>query len=131
MVRAVAGLRIFRLCGGEGGISRVFQVNGMVVVQGEPFPEIGRQFTLRVEGGQAGGAGLLPGAGVLVVVDVEQVHGLAGEEEAVLASFGHAPHYRGYPAAAAQAAQHGPDPVLVQAPGWMPGWPRWPGASAR
>ncbi len=54
----------------------------------------------------------LPGRGVLVVGDVEQVHGPAGQEPAVLASFGHAPHHGGNPVAVAQAAQHGPDPVL-------------------
>ena len=97
---------------GERRIARPFQVGRVVVVQGEAFPEVLGQFALGVEGGQARGAGLLPGAGVPVVVDVEQVHGLAGQEEAVLASFGHAPHYRGHPAAAAQAAQHVPHPLL-------------------
>ena len=79
---------------GEGRIVRPFQVGRMVVVQGEALPEVSWQLALRVKGGQARGAGLFPGAGVLVVGDVQQVHGLAGEEEAVLASFCHAPHYR-------------------------------------
>ena len=97
---------------GKGRVLRPFQVGRVVVVQGETLPEVLGQFALGVEGGQARGAGLLPGAGVPVIVDVEQLHGLAAQEEAVLASFGHASHYRGYPAAAAQAAQHVPYPVL-------------------
>ena len=97
---------------GEGRVARPFQVGRVVVVQGEPLPVVLGQFPLGVEAGQAGGAGLLPGAGVLVVIHVQKVHGLAGEEETVLASFGHAPHDRLHPAAAAQPAQHGPDPIL-------------------
>ena len=71
----------------------------MVVVQREALPVFLGELALRVEGGEADGAGLLPGAGVLVVGGVEQVHRLAGEEVAVLPSFGHAPHDRGHPAA--------------------------------
>ena len=96
----------------KGESSGPLQVGRVVVVQGEPLLEVLGQLPFRMKGGQARGAGLLPGAGVPVVGGVEQVHGLAGEEKAVLPALGHAPHYRGHPAAAAQAAQHGPHPVL-------------------
>ena len=87
----------------------------VVVVQGEAFGEVRRQFPLRVELGQPGGAGLLPGAGVPVVSYVECVHGLAGQEPAVLPALGHAPHHGLDPAAAVQGSQHPPHPVLGQA----------------
>ena len=103
---------IYRLSGGEWRFARVFQVGRVVVVQGEPLPEVVGHLALWVKGGQAGGAGLLPGAGMLVVGDVERFHSLAGEEEAVLASFGHTPHDGLNPAAGAQPSQHGPYPVL-------------------
>ena len=86
----------------------------MVVVQDEPFPVVLGQFALRVEGGQPRGSGFLPGRGVLVVGDVEQVHGPAGQEPAVQPALDHAPHHRGYPAAPAQAAQHPSYFLLVQ-----------------
>ena len=87
----------------------------MVVVQGKPLPVVFGQFPLRVEGGQPGSPSLLPGGGVLVVGDVEQVHGPAGQKPAALPSFGHAPHHRGDPTAPAQRAQHPSCFLLVQA----------------
>ena len=81
------------ITGGEGRAFLALQVGGMVVVQGEPLLEVLWQFPLGVKPGQPFGAGLLPGAGVLVAGLVEQLHRLAGEEEAVLASFGHAPDH--------------------------------------
>ena len=87
----------------------------MVVVQGEAFPVFRWKFPLGMELGQPGGAGLLPGAGVPVVGDVEGVHGLAGQEPAVLPALGHAPHHGFNPAATAQGAQHPPQLVLGQA----------------
>ena len=63
---------------GEGRIARHFQVGRVVVVQGEPLLKVLGQFALGVEGGQPRGASLLPGAGVPVVVGIEQLHGLAG-----------------------------------------------------
>ena len=98
--------------GDKRGAFLVLLMYRVVVTQGETLLEFLRQFALRVEGRQSGGAGLLPGAGVLVAGDVERVHRLVGEEEAVLAAFGHAPHHRGHPAAAAQAAQHSPNLVI-------------------
>ena len=92
MVGAFVGVGL--ITGNEGGVALALQVDGMVVVQGKPLLKIPGQFALRVKLGQPFGAGLLPGAGVLVVVGVQQVHRLAGEEEAVLASLGHAPHHR-------------------------------------
>ena len=77
----------------ERGTLLVLQVGRMVVVENKLFLEVLGQFTLRVKGRQAGGAGLLPGRGVLVVGGVEQVRGPAGQEPAVLASFGHAPQH--------------------------------------
>ena len=87
----------------------------MVVVQGKPLPVVLGQFALGMEGRQPGGSCLLPGRGVLVVGDVEQVHGPAGQEPAVLAPLGHAPHHRGDPAAPPQGAQHPSYLLLVQA----------------
>ena len=84
---------------GEGRVALALQVDRMVVVQGEPLPVALGQFPLGVEGGQPCGPGLLPGLRVLVAGDVEQVHGPSGQEPAVLASFGHAPHHRRHPAA--------------------------------
>ena len=101
------------ITGGEGGVTLALQVDRVVVVQGEPFPVVPGQFTLGVKGSQPRSPCLLPGRGMLMVGDVEQVHRLAGQEPAVLASFGHAPHHRRNPATAAQAAQHGPHPVLA------------------
>ena len=51
---------------------------------------------------------------MLVIGDVEQVHGLTGQKPAVLASFGHAPQHRSDPAAPAQGAQHPPHLVFLQ-----------------
>ena len=45
---------------------------------------------------------------------VEQVNGPAGQEPAVLASFGHAPHHRRDPAAVSKMAQHPSYFLLVQ-----------------
>ena len=107
MVRAVAVVfAVFShwLRNSEGGAVLVLQMRRVVVVQGETFREVSGQFPLRVELGQPGGAGLLPGAGVLVTGDVERVHGLAGEEPAVLAPLGHAPAHRGHPARLVQRA---------------------------
>ena len=87
----------------------------MVVVQGEPLPVVLGQLPLRVEGGQACGSCLLPGSGMLVFGDVEQVHRPAGQEPAVLPALGHAPHHRRNPAAPAQGAQHPPYFFFVQA----------------
>ncbi len=80
------------ISGDEGRAFLALLVDRMVVVQGEPFLEVGGQFPFGMEGGQSAGAGLLPGAGVPVVGGVQQVHRLARQKEAVLASFGHAPH---------------------------------------
>ena len=106
LVVGAADVCIIRITGGEWGIAVALQVGGMVVVQGEPLLVVLGQFPLGVEGGQPCGPGLLPRSGVLVVGDVEQVHGQAGQEPAVLASFGHAPHHRCHPTAPAQGAQH-------------------------
>ena len=106
---------VSRITAGEGGAVLALQVGGMVVVQGEPLPVVLGQFPIGVEGGQACGAGLLPGGGVLVAGDVEQVHGPSGQEPAVLPAFGHAPHHGLDPAAAVQGSQHPPHPVLGQA----------------
>ena len=107
-----------RLADGEGGIALDFQINHkvgrMVVVQGEPLTVRLGQFPLRVKCGQPGGPGLLPGCGMPVVGDVEQVHGPAGQKPAVLPPLGHAPHHRGNPAATAQCAQHSPYFPLFQ-----------------
>ena len=97
-----------------GGVVLPHQVDRMVVVQGEPFSVVLGQLPLGVEGGQPGGSRLPPGRRMLVVGDVEQVHGLAGQEPAVLASLGHAPHHRGDPAAPSQGAQHPPYLVFLQ-----------------
>ena len=91
LVVSTVAVRVGRVTGREGGVVLVLQVDRMVVVQGEPFPVVLGQFPLRVEGGLPGGPGLLPGRRVLVAGDVEQVHRPAGQEPAVLASFGHAP----------------------------------------
>ena len=77
MVGAVA-VFASRITGGEGRVALALQVGRMIVVQGEPFPVVLGQFPLRVEGGQPGGPCLLPGPGMLVAGDVEQVHGPAG-----------------------------------------------------
>ena len=113
VVGAIAAA-ISRITVGEGRVALALQVDRMVVVQGEPLPVILGQFALRVEGGQPCGPGLLPGRGMLVAGDVEQVHRLSGQEPAVLASFGHAPHHRGHPAAGAQGAQHPSHLFIVQ-----------------
>ncbi len=89
------------------------QMDWMVVVQGEASLVVMGQFSLRMKGGQTCGAGFLPGAGVLVAGNVEQVHGLAGQEEATLSSIGHAPHHRGHTAAAVQQVQHSTDMVFI------------------
>ena len=75
----------------------------MVVIHGEPFLKILWQFALRVKLRPAlVGAGLLPWVlGCWWPVYVEHLHGLAGQEETVLAAFRHAPHHRGHPAAGA------------------------------
>ena len=87
----------------------------MVVVHGEPLPVVLGQFPLGVESRQPSGPGLLPGRGMLVVGHVEQVHGPAGQEPAVLSPLGHAPHHRGDPAVSPQGAQHSSYLLLVQA----------------
>ena len=110
-----AAVCISRFTGSEGGAALVLRVDGMVVVQGEPLPVVLGQFPIGVEGGQACGAGLLPGGGVLVAGDVEQVHGPSGQEPAALPPLGHAPHHGLDPAAAVQGSQHPPHPVLGQA----------------
>ena len=115
MVRAVAiSLSSYRLCHSKGGIALVLQVGRVVVVEGELFREVPGQLALRVELGQSCGAGLLPGAGVLVVGNVERVYGLAGQEPSVLALLGHAPAHRGDPARFVQHPQH-LQPVLCHA----------------
>ena len=81
-------------------------------VQGETLLVLLRQLPVRAESGLTGGSGFFPGAGMLVVGGVQQVHGLASEEPSVLTPLGHAPHHRGHPAASAQLAQHGPDSVF-------------------
>ena len=109
----VAGAIVFvvsRFTGGKRRTALALKVGGMVVVQGEPLPVVLGQFALRVEGGPSGGPSLLPGRRVLVVGDVEQVHGPAGQEPAVLPALGHAPHHRGDPAVPPQGAQHPPYP---------------------
>ena len=116
LVVGAAVVAIIRFTTGEGGAGLALQVNRMVVVQGEPLPVVLGQFALGVKGGPPGGSCLLPGRGVLVVGDVEQVHGPAGQEPAVLASFGHAPHHRGDPAAPSQGAQHPPYLVFSSRP---------------
>ena len=63
------------------------QVDRMIVIQGEPLPVVLGQLAFVMEGGQACGSCLLPGRGVLVVGDVKQFHGPAGQEPAVLAYF--------------------------------------------
>ena len=116
MIGAIAaGFILYRIRGGEGGAFLVFQVRRVIVVQGEPLREVRRKFALGMELGQPGGAGLLPGAGVLVAGCVEGVHGLAGQEPAVLPALGHAPHHRLHPAVAAQGSQHPSHPVLGHA----------------
>ena len=117
VVGAISALRLFpcRTRCGKWGTVLVLQVRRVVVVQGEAFGEVRRQFPLRVEVGQPGGAGLLPGRRMLVVGDVEQVHGPAGQEPAVLPALGHAPHHGLHPAATAQGSQHSSNPVLGQA----------------
>ena len=92
--------------GDNGRPSLVFQMGRMVVVQGETFLEVLGKFALRVKGRQPCGPGLLPGAGMVVVGDVQRIYGLACEEPAMLPALGHASHRRGDPAAAAQATQH-------------------------
>ena len=114
-VSIIAGLTPYRTCGGKGGTVLGFQMSRVVVVQGEPFREVRWQFPLGVKLGPAGGAGLLPGAGVPVVGHVERIHGLPGQEPAALAPFGHAPQHELQPAAPPQVSQHPPYPVLVQA----------------
>ena len=114
VVNAVAGM-VNRITGGEGRVALVLQVGGMVVVQGEPVPVVLGQFPLGVEGGQPCGSCLFSGRGVLVVGDVEQVNGPAGQEPAVLASFGHAPHQRCNPAAPPQGSQNSSYLLFVQA----------------
>ena len=100
--------------GGEGGVALVLQVDRMVVVQGEPLPVVLGRFPLGVECGQACGSCFLPGGRMQVVGDVEQVHGPAGQEPAVLPALGHAPHHRGDPAAPPQGAQHPPYSFFLQ-----------------
>ena len=111
---AVAAGLIRYLTSGERRVTLALQVNGMDVVQGEPLPVILGQLTLGMEGGKLRCPGLLSGRGMLVICDVEQVHGLPSQEPAVLPSFGHAPHHRGDPAATAQGSQHPPYSLLVQ-----------------
>ena len=106
---AVAGLIIYRSRGGEGGAVLVVQVHGVVVVQGEALPEVRGQFAFLVKGGSPG---QLPGGRMPVGGGVEQVHGLAGQEEAALPPLGHAPHHRFHPAVPVQPSQQGPCPVL-------------------
>ena len=103
VVGAVAALRFFlyRTCCGKWGAVLVLQVGRVVVVQGEPLPVVLGQFPFWMKSSLACGPGLLPGRGMLMVGGVEQVNRLAGEEEAVLASFGHAPYHRFHPAAGA------------------------------
>ena len=112
-VAATAGFILCRNCtSGEGGTVLILQVRRVVVVQGEALPVFRRQLALRVEPGQGGGPGLLPGAGVPVAGGVEQVHGLPGQEPAVLPALGHAPHHRFNPASDPQGCQHPPQIVL-------------------
>ena len=116
LVVGPAAVRVIRISGGgEGGVALALQVGRMVMVQGEPLPVVLGQFALGVEGGQPRGSCFLPGGGMLVVGDVEQVHGPAGQEPAVLPALGHAPHHRGDPTAPAQGAQHSSYLLFVQA----------------
>ena len=109
------GILLHRTCDGAGRVDLILQVGGMVVVQGEPLPVVLRQFPLGVESGQPRGPCFFPGRRMLVVGDVEQVYGPSGQEPAVLAPLGHAPHHRLHPAATAQGSQHSSNPVLGQA----------------
>ena len=77
------------------------------------------------------GPRFLLGRRMLVVGDVEQVHGPAGQEPAVLPALGHAPHHRGNPAAPPQGCPASSLPFPPPGPAPRPGWPRWPGASWR
>ena len=79
VVGATPTALVSRITGGEGGVALVLQVDGMVVVQGEPLPVVLGQFPLGVEGGQACGSCLLPGSRMLVVGDVERFHGPSGQ----------------------------------------------------
>lgn len=118
-------LTFYWLCAREWRVVRALLEDRVVIVQGKPFREFRRQFTLWETLGQAGGAGPLPGAGVLAVSDVERVHGLSGQKPVVLAPLVHAPRHRIHPAASAQSCQLTlPGPRLR--PGRMPGCPRWP-----
>ena len=49
LVVGAAAALFSRFTGGEGGVALVLQVDGMVVVQGEPLPVVLGQFPLRVE----------------------------------------------------------------------------------
>ena len=80
LVAWAVGACIIRFTGGKGRVGLVLKMDRMVVVQGEPIPVVLGHFTLRVELGQSCGPGLLPGRWVLVVGDVEQVHGPAGQK---------------------------------------------------
>ena len=112
---ALAGI-VALFTGDKGRTGPVFQVYRVVVVQGETLPVVLGQFPLRVELGLSFGPGFLPGAGVLVACVVEQVHRLAGQEEAMVASLGHAPHHRGRPSRRCAAAPA----FSVPAPRWFP-----------
>ena len=108
------GILLHRTCDGEGRVALVLQVGRVVVVQGEPLPVVLRQFPLGVESGLPCGPCFFPGRRMLVVGDVEQVHGPAGQEPAVLPPLGHAPHHRGNPTAPPQDAQYPPYFLFVQ-----------------
>ena len=114
VVNAGGGMVSSGVTGGEGGVALALQVDRMVVVQGEPVPVVLGQFPLGMEGGQSCGSRFLPGRRMLVVGDVEQVHGPAGQEPAVLLALGHAPYHRRNPAAPAQGAQYPPHLVFLQ-----------------
>ena len=115
LVVNAAAICVTRVSGSEGGTRMTLQVDRMVGVQGETLPVVLGHFPFRVEGGHPGGSCFLSGGEMLVAGDVEQVHGPAGQEPAVLPAFGHAPHQRGDPAAPPQGAQHPSYPLLVQA----------------
>ena len=74
------GVLVSCITGSEGRVALILQVDEMLVVQGEPLPVVLGQFPLGVERGLACGPGLLPGCRMLVVGNVEQVHGPAGQE---------------------------------------------------